>query len=74
MTRPRHITIEGKQYLWRDILELRRQQRRVLFWECFWQEYGTLGHEQKARRGEGISNLMDHSLPRLQYFAVMGIP
>ena len=26
MRRPKHILIDGKRYLWRDILELRRAQ------------------------------------------------
>jgi len=32
MTRPRFIEIDGKRYLWRDILELRREQIRAT-WE-----------------------------------------
>lgn len=29
MTKLRHIDIDGKRYLWRDILELRREQIRT---------------------------------------------
>jgi hypothetical protein len=29
MTRLRFIVIDGKRYLWRDILQLRREQRRA---------------------------------------------
>jgi len=29
MTAPRHITIEGRTYLWRDVLALRREQYKA---------------------------------------------
>lgn len=29
MTKLRHIDIDGKRYLWRDILELRKEQRKA---------------------------------------------
>ena len=29
MSGPKFIDIDGRRYLWRDILELRQQQRRV---------------------------------------------
>lgn len=29
MTRMRYIEIDGKRHLWRDILELRREQKKV---------------------------------------------
>jgi hypothetical protein len=29
MAAPRHITIEGRQFLWRDVLTLRREQRKA---------------------------------------------
>ena len=29
MSGPKFIEIEGRRYLWRDILELRQQQRRA---------------------------------------------
>ena len=29
MTGPKFIEIDGRRYLWRDILELRQQQRRA---------------------------------------------
>jgi hypothetical protein len=29
MSAPRHIEIDGKRYLWRDVLQLRRDQRKA---------------------------------------------
>ena len=30
MTRMKHIEIDGKRYLWRDVLQLRREQKKAL--------------------------------------------